>query len=383
MIGIVDDMMTIGDFSSRCGLSPKVLRTYAEAGVLVPAAVDPTSGYRYYDPGQLEQAEIVRLLRRAGVGLADIGQFLAEPSADAVDGWECSLTVETLSRREALAEVRCRLGVGPERTRGATAIEVRSVRNVADLRAAFDLAGAQLPEPIDSGDDRIDDLVEHFQADEPLMVVATADSAVGGALAFRNGNGTVTLRIIGVIPSFRHRGIGRRLVERVEAEARRLGAHSVALGTDEAVGFWYHLGYTPNLLFQWVYDAGLYQEETDAMLTGPLAGLHFWAVVLQRHSPAVRRARRASTRPASPGPRGSHRLPRRLHDVQEVHRPAMTGRKITRITGDSGHSYWPGSSPLWDGHPNLECPLTLFHRRFRRGGASLASHPTHKGRTRA
>ena len=92
MIVVVDDMITIGDFSSRCGLSPKVLRTYAEAGVLVPAAVDPASGYRYYELSQLEQAVTVRRLRRAGVGLADISQFLAEPSADAVDGWEHSLT---------------------------------------------------------------------------------------------------------------------------------------------------------------------------------------------------------------------------------------------------------------------------------------------------
>ena len=154
---------------------------------------------------------------------------------------------------------------------------MRSVRDLAQLRAVFDLAGAQLPEPIDSGDHRIDDLVERFEADRPVMVVASAEgTSVGGALAFRNDNGTVTLRIIGVIPSFRHRGIGRRLVERVEAEARRLGAHCVALGTDEAIGFWYHLGYTPNLLFQWVYDADLYETETDAMLTGPLAGLHFW-----------------------------------------------------------------------------------------------------------
>jgi GNAT superfamily N-acetyltransferase len=74
-----------------------------------------------------------------------------------------------------------------------------------------------------------------------------------------------------VIPAFRHRGIGRRLVERIEAEARRLGALSVALGTDEAVGFWYHLGYTPNPLFQWVYDADLYETETDAMLTRPVS----------------------------------------------------------------------------------------------------------------
>ncbi len=109
--------MTIGEFSSRCGLSPKVLRSYAEVGVLVPAAVDSESGYRYYEPGQLEQAETVRLLRRAGVSLADIGRFLGAPSAAALEGWERSLRAETLSRRQALAEVRCRLVPGPTRTR--------------------------------------------------------------------------------------------------------------------------------------------------------------------------------------------------------------------------------------------------------------------------
>ena len=41
---VVDDMIPVGDFTSRCGLAPKVLRTYAEAGVLVPALADPTSG---------------------------------------------------------------------------------------------------------------------------------------------------------------------------------------------------------------------------------------------------------------------------------------------------------------------------------------------------
>ena len=49
--------MTIGEFSNRCGLSPKVLRSYAEAGVLVPAVVDATSGYRHYEVDQLEQAD--------------------------------------------------------------------------------------------------------------------------------------------------------------------------------------------------------------------------------------------------------------------------------------------------------------------------------------
>jgi DNA-binding transcriptional MerR regulator len=268
--------MAIGEFSSRCWLSAKVLRNYARAGVLAPALVDPDSGYRYYDAAQLGQAATVRLLRRAGVSLGDIGRFLQDPSSDAVEGWERSLTAEALSRRDALAEVRGRLS-GVERTRGARVIELRPVRDVAELRTVFDLLGAQLPEPIDRSDGRIHDLEARFTDDGPLMVVATAgDEVVGGALAFRHANGAVTLRLVAVVEGFRHRGIGRRLVERVETACRVLGSHTVGLGTEDAVGFWYHLGYTANLLFQWVYDADRAEQESEAMLRGPLAGLRYW-----------------------------------------------------------------------------------------------------------
>ena len=46
MIVVVDDMITIGDFSIRCGLSPRSLLTYSEAGVFVPALVDPARDTR-------------------------------------------------------------------------------------------------------------------------------------------------------------------------------------------------------------------------------------------------------------------------------------------------------------------------------------------------
>ena len=36
----MDELLSIGDFSDRCGLSAKMLRSYAAAGLLVPAAVD-------------------------------------------------------------------------------------------------------------------------------------------------------------------------------------------------------------------------------------------------------------------------------------------------------------------------------------------------------
>jgi GNAT superfamily N-acetyltransferase len=151
------------------------------------------------------------------------------------------------------------------------------VRDLRELATVFDLLGAQLPEPIDSNDRRFDDLADRFQVDQPMMVVATAEGAlVGGALAFREQNGAGTLRIAAVIELYRHRGIGRRLVERVETQAALLGAHTMALGTDEAIGFWYHLGYTPNLILQWVYDPDLYDAESDALLSGALSELRSW-----------------------------------------------------------------------------------------------------------
>lgn len=157
-------------------------------------------------------------------------------------------------------------------------VEIRPVEDRDELRQVFDLLGAEVVERIDASDFRYGDLNAHFPADKALMVVAVAEGqAVGGALAFRNDNGRVTLRTIAVVAEFRHRGIGRRLVERIETEARLLNIEAIALGTDEPdVGFYFHLGYTPNLLFQWAYDVELYEEESEAVLAGPLAGLRHW-----------------------------------------------------------------------------------------------------------
>src|ERR1700735_2473490 len=105
----VDELRTIGEFSLRCGLSPKVLRTYAADGLLTPAAVDRVSGYRYYAPSQVRAASTIALLRRAGTPLRDIGSFLARPAAarlDQLDAWERGLDAEVAVRRRALRAVR-------------------------------------------------------------------------------------------------------------------------------------------------------------------------------------------------------------------------------------------------------------------------------------
>jgi PPM family protein phosphatase len=102
----VDELLAIGEFAARSGLSAKMLRSYAAAGVLVPAAVDGFSGYRYYAPGQFRQARLILLLRRAGIPLSEIAAFLQNPDPDTLQRWAADLDIEVEDRRQALATAR-------------------------------------------------------------------------------------------------------------------------------------------------------------------------------------------------------------------------------------------------------------------------------------
>ncbi|MFE8947962.1 MerR family transcriptional regulator [Streptomyces sp. NPDC007856] len=70
-------MRSIGEMARDSGLRVSALRFYDRAGVLIPAWVDPVSGYRWYEPEQLEEARLLARLRRAGMPLADIRLVLA------------------------------------------------------------------------------------------------------------------------------------------------------------------------------------------------------------------------------------------------------------------------------------------------------------------
>ena len=69
-------LLLIGPFSRASYLSIKALRAYHEAGLLVPAVVDPRTGYRSYSVAQLTDAAVIRRLRALDVPLEAIGQIL-------------------------------------------------------------------------------------------------------------------------------------------------------------------------------------------------------------------------------------------------------------------------------------------------------------------
>ncbi|MET9021783.1 GNAT family N-acetyltransferase [Actinopolymorpha sp. NPDC004070] len=125
---------------------------------------------------------------------------------------------------------------------------IRSVESEQELVRSFDVLGAQFPRPLTHQDRRFTDLARRFPQDRSMMLIAEdEEQVVGGALAFRAGEGgpscDVTLRIIALLPEHRGKGLGRQLVECIEQEAARLGVRGIGLGADEAVGFYQHLGY--------------------------------------------------------------------------------------------------------------------------------------------
>jgi protein phosphatase len=99
----VPRLLTIGAFAKASRLSSKALRLYDELGLLAPARVDATNGYRLYAPEQLEQARLVAWLRRLGMPLADIRHVTtldAGPAAREIRAFWARVESETATRRD-------------------------------------------------------------------------------------------------------------------------------------------------------------------------------------------------------------------------------------------------------------------------------------------
>lgn len=70
------ELMPIGVFAQRSGLTSSALRFYADSGLLPPAEVDPVTGYRYYAADQLARATTLRQLREIAMPLAAVEAVL-------------------------------------------------------------------------------------------------------------------------------------------------------------------------------------------------------------------------------------------------------------------------------------------------------------------
>jgi DNA-binding transcriptional MerR regulator len=125
-----DELLPIGRFARASGLTVGALRHYDEEGVLVPADVDPATGYRRYRRDQLRTARAVAALRDLELSIPAIRALLG---AD-----------DPVTRATILQDERVRLEARTARLQRALH-RLHMLSMTADQRAAA-------PPPPDSGD---------------------------------------------------------------------------------------------------------------------------------------------------------------------------------------------------------------------------------------
>ncbi|MDO5501202.1 MAG: MerR family transcriptional regulator, partial [Propionibacteriaceae bacterium] len=102
------NLMTIGQFSSLSRLSVRMLRHYDANGVLVPADIDGSTGYRRYAAHQLADAADIRTLRDIGFGVSAIGALLA---ARGTPAWDNALRLQSDTLAGELRAAQARLSL--------------------------------------------------------------------------------------------------------------------------------------------------------------------------------------------------------------------------------------------------------------------------------
>ncbi len=147
--------MTIGEFATRSRLSAKALRLYDRLGLLTPARVDRTNGYRFYCEHQLADAELIALLRRIDMPLATIRDVIGadrDHALSIVTHYWAGVTTRQAERGALVAYLRARLTGAPPtmhdiRTRSVATRDIVSISehvHLADTPAFFEAAFAAL-----------------------------------------------------------------------------------------------------------------------------------------------------------------------------------------------------------------------------------------------
>ena len=120
-------MLAIGEFSRLTHLSVRTLRRYHDADLLVPAAVDPATGYRSYSAEQIPTAQVIHRLRELDVPLAEVRRIVraSDPATrgDLVAEHLRRLESELDRTRAAVASLRRLLAPEP----APVGVELRAV----------------------------------------------------------------------------------------------------------------------------------------------------------------------------------------------------------------------------------------------------------------
>ncbi|MFH9606227.1 MerR family transcriptional regulator [Streptomyces sp. NPDC017448] len=110
------ELMPIGVFAQRSGLTSSALRFYADSGLLPPAEVDPVSGYRYYSAGQVARATALRQLREIAMPLSGVEAVLSSGADEAsrlLDEHVSKVVGDAAAAQQKAAVIKSALGSEP------------------------------------------------------------------------------------------------------------------------------------------------------------------------------------------------------------------------------------------------------------------------------
>ncbi|WP_283583595.1 MerR family transcriptional regulator [Limosilactobacillus difficilis] len=81
-------MISIGQMAKYCQTSIQTLRLYDQKGLLTPALVDPQTHYRYYQPEQIFQFNLIKYLQSTSSSLQEIATVMNDNSINLSDFWQ-------------------------------------------------------------------------------------------------------------------------------------------------------------------------------------------------------------------------------------------------------------------------------------------------------
>ena len=173
-------MLSIGEFSRLTHLSVRTLRRYHQSGLLEPARVDHSSGYRYYTADQIPTAQVIHRLRELEVPVGDVQRILGSP--------------DPAVRADLVADHLRRLEAQLDRTRAAVTSLHRLLRpEPADLEMELRHAPATTVAAVEAEVDRDDVLDWYAGAMAELDAVVPAPTGSPGGLydnaLFETGRG--------------------------------------------------------------------------------------------------------------------------------------------------------------------------------------------------
>ncbi|WP_199573905.1 MerR family transcriptional regulator [Streptomyces murinus] len=213
MTSVHEDLLTIGAFAARARLSAKALRLYDRLGLLAPAYVDASSGYRYYRAAQVERARLVALLRQLDMPLARIAEVAGAEGAAAarlLDAYWADVEARLAGQRTLAEYLRGRLSGRSDEMYGKFAVETVDVPARVVITESRHTLADELPAWIGAALGRLEAAAQEcggvaaapfvvyhsevsMESDGPAQAcVPVADEAAARAWAGRQGRGRET-----------------------------------------------------------------------------------------------------------------------------------------------------------------------------------------------